>query len=102
MDSASPRSQLARYLPLAALAGVALCAWWAGALHMLAPSQLGRHTEQLRNAAAARPVLALGGFIVGYAVLTGACLPVALALSLLGGLIFGRVWGSVGVLFGAS
>jgi uncharacterized membrane protein YdjX (TVP38/TMEM64 family) len=91
-----------RYLPLAVLVVVALTAWRMGLLHLLAPSELHQRSVQLRAAADARPVLAITTFVLGYAVLTGACLPVALALSLLGGLVFGRVAGAAGVLLGAT
>jgi uncharacterized membrane protein YdjX (TVP38/TMEM64 family) len=91
-----------RFLPLALLAGVAVAAWWSGVLHLLSPAHLGDEADRLRAVARAQPVLTLAVFIAAYAVLTGACLPVALALSLTGGLVFGRVFGAAGVLLGAT
>ena len=91
-----------RYLPLGGLAAVGLVAWWSGVLHVLAPSELARHTAALAHTAQIHPVIALAGFILAYAALTGACLPVAFALSLLGGVLFDRWLGGVGVLLGAN
>jgi uncharacterized membrane protein YdjX (TVP38/TMEM64 family) len=101
-DRPPGRVRLVRYLPLAVLAAVGAVAWWTGVLHALAPAELGRHTAQLAQAANTQPILALGGFILAYAALTGACLPVALVLSLLSGLLFGRWLGAVGVLLGGT
>jgi uncharacterized membrane protein YdjX (TVP38/TMEM64 family) len=101
-DRTRPRRLLQRFGPLAILAAVAVGAYAAGLPHMLTPEALGREQAQLQAAAAAAPVLSLGIFVVGYAALTGACLPVALMLSLLGGLIFGPWLGAIAVLLGAT
>jgi uncharacterized membrane protein YdjX (TVP38/TMEM64 family) len=95
-------ARLARFAPLAALVVVALVAYWSGLPQMLSPSALGREQAQLHILVAAHPVLSVGGFVLGYAVLTGACLPIALMLSLVGGLIFGTWLGGAAVLFGAT
>jgi len=69
---------------------------------MLSPDALGREQAHLREAAANAPILAVGLYILAYVILTGACLPVAMMLSLLGGAIFG-VWVAAGaVLIGAT
>jgi uncharacterized membrane protein YdjX (TVP38/TMEM64 family) len=100
---APPRRRgLSRYLPLAGLAAIALAAWLIDLPRALAPHQLARHAAELRAAAAAAPALTLSAYVLGYAVLTGACLPVALMLSLLGGLAYGRWTGGVAVLLGAT
>lgn len=91
-----------RGAPLAALLAVALGAYLTGALHMLAPSALGQEQLALREAAAAAPVSAVAVFVAAYAILTGACLPVALVLSLAGGAIFGPRTGAAAVLLGAT
>lgn len=91
-----------RFAPLAALLAVAAAAWLAGLPHMLTPHALGREQAQLHAWATAAPALALGLYVVGYAVITGACLPLALMLSLIGGLIFGPWVGGVAVLLGAT
>lgn len=93
---------LKRFAPLAALVAVALLAYWSGLPQRLSPSALGREQAQLHALVAAHPVLAVGAFVLGYAVLTGACLPIALMLSLVGGLVFGTWLGGAAVLFGAT
>jgi uncharacterized membrane protein YdjX (TVP38/TMEM64 family) len=102
---AAPRSaqaRLARFGPLAALIAVALAAYLAGLPQMLTPHALGREQAELQAAAAAAPLVALGLYVLGYAVITGACVPVALMLSLVGGLIFGPWIGAAAVLAGAT
>jgi uncharacterized membrane protein YdjX (TVP38/TMEM64 family) len=101
--SARPRLKaVLRYLPLVALVAIALAAWRSGLLHRLSLGHLAEQAADLRAAAATSPATALGGFILIYAALTGACLPVALVLSLLGGLVFGRDVGACAVLLGAT
>lgn len=96
------QAQVKRFAPLAALVAVALIAYWSGLPQKLSPSALGREQAQLHAVVGAHPVLSVGGFVLGYAVLTGACLPIALMLSLLGGLIFGTWLGGAAVLLGAT
>lgn len=96
------RGAVARFAPLVVLLGVATAAYWTGLTHTLSPHILEREQTELRAAAAASPILALGLFVLAYAVLTGACLPVALVLSLLGGAVFG-VWSAApAVLLGGT
>lgn len=96
------RSVAARFALVAALLAVALAAYWTGLAQALSPELLQREQAELRAAAAASPVLALSLFVLAYAVLTGACLPVALVLSLLGGAVFGVWTGAPAVLLGAT
>ena len=96
------RSALGRFAPLAALILVAVVAYWSGVAQHLSPAMLEREQAQLQSAAEASPILALGLFVLAYAVLTGACLPVALALSLLGGAVFGVWRAAPAVLLGAT
>jgi uncharacterized membrane protein YdjX (TVP38/TMEM64 family) len=100
--TSSPPGRLVRFAPLAALAAVALAAYWAGLPHMLTPEALAQEQGRLHAAVAAAPALALGGFVLAYAVIVATCIPVALMLSLVGGLIFGPWLGSAAVLFGAT
>lgn len=97
-----PRALAGRFAPLAALLLVALGAYWAGLPQMLSPEALGREQAVLQAAVAGHPVLSLAAFVLGYAVLIGACLPVALMLSLVGGVIFGPWLGAAAVLVGAT
>ena len=96
------RPRLIRFAPLAILIAIAAVAWWAGLPHALSPAELGRRQAELRDSAADAPILSVGLFVVVYAVLTGACLPVALMLSLVGGLVFGPWVGAAAVLVGAT
>jgi uncharacterized membrane protein YdjX (TVP38/TMEM64 family) len=96
------RPLVRRFGPLAALAAVAVVAWLAGLPHMLTPQALGREQAELHAWAAAAPIAAFGLYVLGYAVITGACLPLALMLSLIGGLIFGPWLGGAAVLLGAT
>lgn len=104
VQAAAPRwrTALGRFALLAALLIVALVAYWSGFAQHLTPSMLEREQAELRGAAQASPILALGLFMLAYAVLTGACLPVALALSLLGGAVFGVWRAAPAVLLGAT
>lgn len=98
----SRRNLARRYAPLAALAAVAAIAYWAGLPGMLSPEAIGRQQAALHAAVAARPALTLAAYVAIYAVLVGACLPVALMLSLIGGVIFGPWLGAGAVLVGAT
>lgn len=101
-DAPQRRALTQRFAPLAALLAVALCAYWAGLPQMLSPAAIGRQQIALHAAVAGHPALSLAVFVVGYAVLIGACLPVALMLSLVGGLVFGPWLGAGAVLVGAT
>ncbi|CAN7296178.1 VTT domain-containing protein [Phenylobacterium sp. LjRoot225] len=96
------RSLARRFAPLVALVAVALLAYWSGLPQKLSPAALGREHAQLQALVGAHPVLTVGGFILGYALLTGACLPVALMLSLAGGLVFGTWLGGAAILLGGA
>jgi uncharacterized membrane protein YdjX (TVP38/TMEM64 family) len=98
----APRRPLARYGPLAALVAVAFAAYWAGLPQMLTPEALAREQDQLHAVVAAAPAVALTAFVLGYAVVVATCIPVALMLSLIGGLVFGPWMGSAAVLLGAT
>jgi uncharacterized membrane protein YdjX (TVP38/TMEM64 family) len=95
-------SRLVRFGLLAALLAVAVAAYAAGLPHMLTPAALGREQAKLHALVAAAPLAALGVYVAGYAVITGACLPFALMLSLVGGLVFGPWVGAGAVLAGAT
>jgi uncharacterized membrane protein YdjX (TVP38/TMEM64 family) len=97
-----PRSLLARFGLLAVLIAVAVAAWMAGLPARLAPAALAQEQAQLHAAAAAAPTLALTAFVAAYAVVVASGIPVALMLSLLGGLIFGGWLGALAVLLGAT
>jgi len=91
-----------RAAPLAALLIVAVAAYLSGALHMLTPQALGREQATLHSAFVDAPAASLALFVLSYAVLTGACLPVAMVLSVTAGAIFGLWTASAVVLVGAT
>jgi uncharacterized membrane protein YdjX (TVP38/TMEM64 family) len=99
---ARPRSLLARFGPLVALIAVAVAAYAAGLPARLAPAALAREQAQLHAAATGSPAIALVAFVAGYAVVVASGIPIALMLSLLGGLIFGGWVGALAVLLGAT
>jgi uncharacterized membrane protein YdjX (TVP38/TMEM64 family) len=101
-DGAAAPRRLARFAPLAALALIALVAYWTGLPHLLTPEALAREQGRLHAVVAAAPALALGVYVLGYALIVATCIPVALMLSLIGGLVFGPWLGSAAVLLGAT
>ena len=96
------RLLIRRGAPLAGLLAVALVAYLTGVLHMLTPTALGREQTALHAAFTAAPAASLLLFVAAYAILTGACLPVAMVLSLTGGAVFGVWIASPAVLLGAT
>jgi uncharacterized membrane protein YdjX (TVP38/TMEM64 family) len=96
------RRALSRFAPLGALVAIAVAAYFAGLPHLLTPGALGREQAQLHALVAAAPVVTVAAFVVGYAVLVATCIPIALMLSLAGGLVFGPWLGSLVVLLGAT
>jgi uncharacterized membrane protein YdjX (TVP38/TMEM64 family) len=82
-----------RFGPAAVLVAVALGAWWAGLPQALSLQGLADRQAALHAAAQASPVLAVGAYVLVFAVVTGAGLPVALVLTLASGALFGPVVG---------
>jgi uncharacterized membrane protein YdjX (TVP38/TMEM64 family) len=78
-----------RYGPVALLLITAFTVWSSGALGHLTPQSLAEHHEQLQGFIGRWPLAALCAYVCAYAVLTGACLPVALVLTLAAGMYFG-------------
>src|SRR3546814_18057293 len=69
---------LRRALPAVLLLAIAVAAYFSGLLNLVSLDGFARHRVELREAAAATPLLAVGAYIAVFAVLTAACLPVAL------------------------
>lgn len=91
-----------RYGPLLALAGLAVAADRSGLLGQLNAQGFGRRAAQLQGLAQQSPLEALVAYVAVYALATGACLPVALLLTLSGGLVFGTWVGGSATVVGAS
>lgn len=89
---------LSRFGLAAALILVAFAAWRLGILHQISPARLA----QLRTEVDAAPVLAVLIYVVVFSLLTAACLPVALMLTLSGGVLFGAVLGGAATVVGAT
>jgi uncharacterized membrane protein YdjX (TVP38/TMEM64 family) len=85
-----------------ALFALALAAQRAGLLGELDAHGLGRRAAELQRLAQQSPLAALGAYVLVYAIATGACLPVALLLTLSGGVVFGPWLGGAATVVGAS
>jgi uncharacterized membrane protein YdjX (TVP38/TMEM64 family) len=69
----------------------AFTAWSSGALAHLTPQSLADHHGELQGFIGRWPLAALCVYVCAYAALTGACLPVALVLTLAAGMYFGTL-----------
>jgi pyruvate/2-oxoglutarate dehydrogenase complex dihydrolipoamide dehydrogenase (E3) component/uncharacterized membrane protein YdjX (TVP38/TMEM64 family) len=65
-------------------------------------AELKQQRDALAAFAAARPVLAIGGYFIGYVLMAALSLPGAAILTLAGGAIFGLVVGTITVSFASS
>ena len=91
----------ARYLPLLALAAVALAAWRWGAWDYVTLDGLEAHRGALQDAVAAHPVMAVALYVIVFGLVTAACVPVALVLTLSSGFLFGPLIGAAATVAGA-
>jgi uncharacterized membrane protein YdjX (TVP38/TMEM64 family) len=101
MDGASevrPKPWPLRCAPAALLLLLACAAHQTGALDQITPQSIARHHAELEGFVATSPVVALSLYVVAYAGLTGACLPVALVLALGAGMYFGTLEGGLATL----
>lgn len=95
-------SSLARFLPLILII-VAVALIYAFDLdRYLSLAGLQRHQHELRSYADGSPVIAVLLFVTAYTVLAGAGVPVALLLTLAGGLLFGPWLGGAAATVGAT
>jgi uncharacterized membrane protein YdjX (TVP38/TMEM64 family) len=88
--------------PFVALAVLALIAWRTGLLALATPAGLHAHAPAITAATRGHPAAALAVFVLFYAVLTATCLPVALALTLTAGALFGVWQGAAAALAGGG
>jgi uncharacterized membrane protein YdjX (TVP38/TMEM64 family) len=86
---------------LVAVAAV-VALWLTGALDALRPQQLAQTRDWAQARYEADPLWIVLGFVATYAVLTGVALPVALALTLLAGAVFGALLGGAAVVVGST
>jgi uncharacterized membrane protein YdjX (TVP38/TMEM64 family) len=97
-----PRRLILRLLPAFALVAVAVAFFASGAASDLSASGLAAHERAWRAAAARDPATSLAAYVAVYAVLAAAGLPVAMILTVTGGVIFGPVRGAVAALAAAN
>jgi uncharacterized membrane protein YdjX (TVP38/TMEM64 family) len=91
-----------RLIPALVLVGIAVAVFAGGGLSVLSLSGLAAHAQSWRAAAARAPVASLGVYVGAYAALTAAGLPVALVLTIAGGVIFGAVEGGLAAIAAAN
>lgn len=104
-DGAEPpawRRLLSRFGLALALVVVALVAWWLGLPQKLSFSHLGEQQAALRVVVAHAPALAFAVYLLAFALLTGALLPVALIMTLTSGAVFGPLAGGAGTVLGST
>ena len=98
----APGSALWRWLPLAGLVGVTALTLAMGWHHYLSFKTIGLHYQDLKAYIADAPLLALAVFVLAYIVVVTLALPVALVMTLTGGLLFGWALGAAASVTGAS
>lgn len=77
-----------RFIPVVLILAAIACAEIFGLTGRLTEA-LQAHEAAVRGQAEAHPVLAVGAYVATYAILTAACLPVSLILTLAAGALFG-------------
>ena len=95
-------SRLARYIPAVVLVAIALAVVASGALQGLSLESIQAQRAGWTATAQAQPALSLAVFVVSYAILAGAGLPVAMMLTLISGLVFGAFLGGLATAAGAT
>lgn len=97
----SPARRLARFLPALLLVGDAAAAWRAGLLQALSLHGFASRQAALQAAAAVHPILSVGGYVLVFTLLTAACVPAALVLTLASGALLGTLVGGAATVTGA-
>jgi uncharacterized membrane protein YdjX (TVP38/TMEM64 family) len=91
-----------RFLPLIALAAIALALWWSGLAEHLSWAELARRQAGMREFVAAWPALAPFVYVLTYTVFVALSLPQAVVITITGGLLFGTVAGGALAILGAT
>lgn len=91
-----------RFAPLIVIIAALAAFFLLGLDRYLSFEALGRNRQALIDFVAANGVAAATGFIVLYAIVTAASLPGGALLTLMGGFLFGTVFGSIYVVIGAT
>ncbi|MCP5433790.1 MAG: TVP38/TMEM64 family protein [Alphaproteobacteria bacterium] len=96
------RVTLVRLLPVLAVAGGLALVFAMGWQHYLAPRAIAEHRSALKSFVDGHLALALAFYVAVYAGSTALSIPGGLALTLLGGFLFGWLLGGAAVLVGAT
>jgi uncharacterized membrane protein YdjX (TVP38/TMEM64 family) len=91
-----------RLLPLVLIVAAAVAVWWSGLLDYVSLQQLADNREALREYVADNLALALLAFIGIYAAVVALSLPIAAALTLAGGFLFGWFAGGLSTVLAAT
>lgn len=94
--------RLVRFLPILLLLVLAVAAYASGASDQFTLEGLRAHEASLRQTVAEHKAVAVAAYILIYGLVTGACLPVALIMTLSGGLLFGPWLGGAATVVGAT
>lgn len=101
-EAAGKPSALRRFLPLILLLGLAAAAWSLGLKDYLTFEALRENRALLLSFVQDQAVLAVVVFTLAYAVSTAVSLPGGAFLTVIGGFLFGTVFGGVWTLIGAT
>ena len=96
------RGLLGRLLVLAILAAAVAAFFILDVRHWISFATLNADKERFQGAVAAAPVTSAILFVLAYVAVTGLSLPIATAMTLLGGALFGRLEGTLLVAFAAT
>jgi uncharacterized membrane protein YdjX (TVP38/TMEM64 family) len=91
-----------RLIPAILLVLIAGGVFAGGGLSVLSPTGLVGHAQSWRDAAAREPVLSLSVYVGAYTAIIAAGLPVALILTIAGGVIFGAIEGALAAMVAAN
>lgn len=93
---------LKKFLPLFALVLALGTVWFSGILENFNLQFIQQHREALLVHVHTHPALSGGVFMLVYAIAVALSLPIATLITLLGGALFGLVWGTLVVVIGAT
>ncbi len=96
------RKFIKRWSPLLLIALLISVVWASGLMDMVRLEVIKEQRGVLLDMVGAYPVLGVLGFVVLYVVVVALSLPIALMMTLVGGLLFGRWLGTVAIVIGAT
>lgn len=91
-----------RWLPLALIVVLIAAAWASGLLDMVNLETIKQQREALLGMVEVHPVLSVLIYMVLYAAVVALSLPIALIMTLTGGLLFGKWLGTAAIVIGAT